>query len=422
MKIKHILLLVILASLNLSAQTGHWEKLNPTISPSGRFAYGMTSIDSKKVMLFGGNGYINSFCCASLSDTWLFDLNSKEWTQLFPKISPPKRTNHRMCQISEKRVLLFGGDDDQSPYYDDTWIFDLTDTTWTKLEPTNHPNARSHFGLTRLNDSLALLFGGRDFNISPHRDTWIFNSNTKEWKQIFFNTSKTPIPYYRIDPALVQLEDGKVLLFGGFAESVGGFYLKDTWIFDIKDSLWMEIKASGMTDGFASSGVCNLNRNKLLVFGGEKGPLTNDSWIFDYQDSIWSIIVTDTAPKPTMYIQLAKIDDGKALLFGGWSDDWPYDDTWIFSIDSLSDVDDANVYESAFEVSPNPASDFIEISVGTRRAVSEQSDVKIFNVYGQTVLSVGAIHELPLRLDISGLPPGMYFVRIGDKVGKFVKL
>jgi hypothetical protein len=73
-------------------------------------------------------------------------------------------------------------------------------------------------------------------------------------------------------------------------------------------------------------------------------------------------------------------------------------------------------------IMPNPASDFIEISVGTRRAVSETSDIKIFNIFGQTVLSVGAIHELPLRLDVSTFPPGMYFVRIGDKVGKFVKL
>jgi ligand-binding sensor domain-containing protein len=71
---------------------------------------------------------------------------------------------------------------------------------------------------------------------------------------------------------------------------------------------------------------------------------------------------------------------------------------------------------------PNPASDFIEISVGTQLAVSEQSVIRIFNIYGQTVLSVGAIHELPLRINISGLAPGMYFVRIGDKVQKFIKL
>ncbi len=71
---------------------------------------------------------------------------------------------------------------------------------------------------------------------------------------------------------------------------------------------------------------------------------------------------------------------------------------------------------------PNPASDFIEISVGAQLAVSDQSEIRIFNIYGQTVLFVGAIHELPLQIDVSGLAPGMYFVRIGDKVQKFIKL
>jgi hypothetical protein len=44
------------------------------------------------------------------------------------------------------------------------------------------------------------------------------------------------------------------------------------------------------------------------------------------------------------------------------------------------------------------------------------------NVFGQTVLSVGVQNFEPLRVDVSGLAPGMYFVRIGDRVGKFVKL
>ena len=51
-----------------------------------------------------------------------------------------------------------------------------------------------------------------------------------------------------------------------------------------------------------------------------------------------------------------------------------------------------------------------------------QSDIKILNVFGQTVLSVGAIHELPLQIEVSSLAIGIYFVRIGDRVCKFVKI
>ncbi len=87
-----------------------------------------------------------------------------------------------------------------------------------------------------------------------------------------------------------------------------------------------------------------------------------------------------------------------------------------------SDVGNETKTSDEIEISPNPATDFIEILVGTRRAVSDQSEIKILNIYGQTVLSVGAIHELPLRVDISVLARGMYFVRIGDRVQKFVKI
>jgi hypothetical protein len=83
--------------------------------------------------------------------------------------------------------------------------------------------------------------------------------------------------------------------------------------------------------------------------------------------------------------------------------------------------------ESDFDVSPNPASDFIEISVGTRRAVSEQSDVRIYNVFGQPVSTPVCSADTPAsgggqRIDVSGLAPGMYFVRMGEKVNKFIKM
>ncbi len=78
--------------------------------------------------------------------------------------------------------------------------------------------------------------------------------------------------------------------------------------------------------------------------------------------------------------------------------------------------------QAAIKISPNPVSDFIEISVGANGRSPLQSEFKIFNVYGQAVLSVVAIHELPLRVDVSSLAPGMYFVRIGDRVSKFVKI
>ena len=79
-----------------------------------------------------------------------------------------------------------------------------------------------------------------------------------------------------------------------------------------------------------------------------------------------------------------------------------------------------------FSIVPNPAEDFIEISEGTQHAVSE---ICIFNVFGEELLkssvsnnSQFSIPNSQLRINVSDLPSGVYFVRVGSKVRKFVKI
>jgi hypothetical protein len=84
--------------------------------------------------------------------------------------------------------------------------------------------------------------------------------------------------------------------------------------------------------------------------------------------------------------------------------------------------------KQTFEISPNPAFDFIEISVRANGRSPLQCDVRIFDVLGE-IQTTPSLRDTPpwkggeiVKIDVSGLAPGMYFVRIGDKVKKFVKL
>lgn len=61
---------------------------------------------------------------------------------------------------------------------------------------------------------------------------------------------------------------------------------------------------------------------------------------------------------------------------------------------------------------PNPASVFIEIKQETNQPVA------IYSVLGIKLLE----SEYTDKIDVSGFPPGIYFVCIGDKVSKFVKI
>ncbi len=77
-------------------------------------------------------------------------------------------------------------------------------------------------------------------------------------------------------------------------------------------------------------------------------------------------------------------------------------------------------------VSPNPATDYLEIkNVMLNEVKHPFHSVKVYDVSGNIVLT----HPLApsregetIRIDVSGLSAGVYFVRVGDKMYKFLKL
>lgn len=67
-------------------------------------------------------------------------------------------------------------------------------------------------------------------------------------------------------------------------------------------------------------------------------------------------------------------------------------------------------------VYPNPADDVLFVRT---HAVRPYEEYRITNLMGQTLLQ-GNINAENQRIDISGLPTGMYFITIGETTQKFV--
>jgi hypothetical protein len=101
-------------------------------------------------------------------------------------------------------------------------------------------------------------------------------------------------------------------------------------------------------------------------------------------------------------------------------------------IDKSLDVQDYSE-NNPISIYPNPAGEYIEIS-GLNKGLQplvHGYDIKIFNLLGECVMSAcepGGTHPLvpsqegKIRIDVSGLPAGVYYVRVGDWVGRFVKM
>ncbi len=76
---------------------------------------------------------------------------------------------------------------------------------------------------------------------------------------------------------------------------------------------------------------------------------------------------------------------------------------------------------SGVKLTPNPASDYIEISGDINNNSTGQIKIEIFNTMGIN-LTPNGIDIQNGKIDISSMPAGAYFIKINGKIEKFIKL
>jgi len=94
-------------------------------------------------------------------------------------------------------------------------------------------------------------------------------------------------------------------------------------------------------------------------------------------------------------------------------------------------VQELTDYTCSLNISPNLATDFLEISYSPSNnhrvnPMVDYQDIGIYNVFGTKIpprlTSSATPQEGNFRLDVSSLAPGVYFVKVGERVGKFMKI
>ena len=70
-----------------------------------------------------------------------------------------------------------------------------------------------------------------------------------------------------------------------------------------------------------------------------------------------------------------------------------------------------------FAINPNPASEFIKIKFSSSEISTAVDQIQIYNSVGQEVMVVSDFVEILQRIDIAGLPPGIY--TLGFQLGRF---
>jgi len=98
-------------------------------------------------------------------------------------------------------------------------------------------------------------------------------------------------------------------------------------------------------------------------------------------------------------------------------------EVYMFSSDSLDDTSTAlgQPMKNSIKLYPNPASGFITAQTNTNI-----ESINIFNMAGKQAIKIDSLSENMVKLNLSGLETGLYFVQITDDVGnssfsKFIK-
>jgi len=169
--------------------------------------------------------------------------------------------------------------------------------------------------------------------------------------------------------------------------------------------------------------------------------------IYDYQFSVSENYIISGSPSG-IYIMTKYMKILDSIPFANGEYKWKIaisPDTSTFAAGSsdgylrlfhsaiLTDVNEglspnqSTLLNNEFTISPDPATDFIEISYPPSiKSGTGGVSVEIYNVFGMKIpprlTSSATPQEGNLRLDVSSLSHGVYLVRVGEKIGKFVKM
>lgn len=248
--------------------------------------------------------------------------------------------------------------------------------SWTNLTARAIPGPGARAGAQMVYDAAdgyVLLFGGEFSGATPFtygvdRDTWTFSNGV--WTNISSTVSGGPPPN-AVAPAMAYDPwDQEVVLFGGENNTHGypGSYQSQTWTYHAK--VWANITG---TAGAAPRGriiasmVADTTDHRMILFGGMNATLRfNDTWLFSA--GTWSNITGASGPLPKNLAYAFLSDDppeNGVLLIGVNFVARPYQaNTWIYTGGTWT-----NVTATASISSPAPYAPILTYSPQTSAVV-----------------------------------------------------
>lgn len=306
-----------------------WTLQTPPVSPSARGGHGMAYIGDDKVLMFGGTLDLSGSNFAN--DTWVYDLSDDTWTLKSPTTAPSVRYMPAMAYIGDDKVVLFGGgfDFELVSFDGETWIYDLSDDAWTLMTPSTAPSARSGHGMAFVGNGQVFLYGGFDENYTvPFDQIWVYDLSANNWT---LQSPTTPPSFPFTSDFPIASLGGDQVLFLGLNDPIDKSL---TWLYDLSDNEWYlknEVTLPTPSNGTSMTHIAG--SDWVLLFGGDPISLfpANGTFIYDLSDNTWSLQSPTNTPDHRSYHTIADIGPGKVVMFGGLANNEVRNDTWVYA-------------------------------------------------------------------------------------------
>jgi len=261
-----------------------------------RFNHSATLLPDGKVLIAGGQAVTGG---TILDTAEVYDPSTGVWTLTGSMSSP--RSNHTATLLSDGNVLVTGGNT-----LGTAELFDPKTGIWTLTGAMNR-NRSSHTATLLPNEKVLVVGGG---NFSASADTAeLYDPSTRNWT--FTGSMKKP--RYRNHTA-VSLQNGEVLVTGG-APSFGGLAQAAAELYNPATESW--ISTGNMNSARYNHAITMLQDGRVLVLGGYDASNTslNTTEVYDPGAGAW------TLTGPSSYMQtaptLTALQNGKVLATPG---------------------------------------------------------------------------------------------------------
>ena len=218
------------------------------------------------------------------------------------------------------------------------------------------PPKRSGHTFTSVENSFAIMIGGcvhnrrQDFtekigNVAPGPTNDVFKVDMGSETECYwtkFRLNSQSCPKARWHHSATKIDDGRIVVFGGFSGDKTTPHLNDVWILDINSEKWSQVVCPGGVTQPKPRGAhsASLIGRKIYIFGGYGGygytrQDFNDLFTLDIDKWIWSKVETICAP-PVRSGHQSAVVDGKLFVMGGWCASEQFDDVYTLNEESSS--------------------------------------------------------------------------------------